>query len=84
MPMRLTVFLACSMSWEERMQSMASSRVRYDPYNGEDEHLQQHQGSDLDDLLDFTNVSINTRSSDKISYSMKIYTEFTFILISII
>ena len=63
------------MSWEERMQSMASSRVRCDPYNGEDDYLQRQQGSDLDDLLDFTNVSINTRSSDKIPYSMKIYTE---------
>ena len=48
------------------MQSMASSRVRCDPYNGEDDYLQRQQGSDLDDLLDFTNVSINTRSSDKI------------------
>ena len=61
------------------MQSMASSRVRCDPYNGEDDYLQRQQGSDLDDLLDFTNVSINTRSSDKIPYTMKIYTEFTFI-----
>ena len=46
------------MSWGERMQSMASSRVRCDPYNGEDDYLQRQQGSDLDDLLDFTNVSI--------------------------
>ena len=68
------------MSWGERMQSMASSRVRCDPYNGEDDYLQRQQGSDLDDLLDFTNVSVNSCSSDEIPYSMKICTKFTFFI----